>query len=131
MKRENITPKIIELAREIAEYWRMEIYVGCWILDGGMIKLVFLKRGQFIYVIVGEEKRMTVSGNVIPIPSISDCLEKLRELKLRYIFHAWELDEILVSLISDEDSTVIIDQLKSDNLYEALLSALLEVLKEK
>jgi len=40
MKQSDITKKVIELSKKIAEHWRMEIYVGGWIC------LIQIKRGK-------------------------------------------------------------------------------------
>ena len=132
MKEQNIIPRVEELAGEIAKYWRMPIYKGCWIKIGGKIQLVSNCNNNYFYTGCNYVKNQWTNrkGSGIPIPSISDCLEKLRELKLRYIFHAWELDDILVSLIDDEKGDVIVDQMKATALHESLLSAVLAVLEE-
>ena len=137
MKKSDITLKIIELAKKIAELWRMEIYVGCWILDNdgkpALLEKVY-KDDKFMGG-YGSHIRYFSKSNpkIYPIPSISDCLEKLKELGLRYIFHAWELNEVYVQIISDKAKDVIIDQQETcfTTLHEALLSALLEVLQKQ
>ena len=132
MNQQQITDEVKRLAKEIAKYWRMEIYKGCWVKIGGKIQLVSNCNNNYFYTGCNYVKNQWTNrkGSGIPIPSISDCLEKLRELKLRYIFHAWGLDKILVSLIDDEKGCVIVDQVEAPTLHEALLSALLEVVKK-
>lgn len=114
MRESDITPEVIELAKEIAEIWRMEIYVGCWIIhkDGGIPHLV--STGVQFYE----------NEHQISIPSISDCLEKLRELDI----------EPDISIDANGNTYLKYDDpLKMylyDSCHEALLSALLEVLKK-
>ena len=139
MKESDITPKIIEKSKELAEYWRMELAYGSWVAVHfsklGLAPLLF--DGEWSSGVPSDslyhEKTMELfqKDKWFPIPSISDCLEKLMELRLRYIFHAWELDEILVSLIDDEKGDVTVDQMKATTLHEALLSALLEVVSHE
>jgi len=126
MKQQTITPKIIELAKKIVELWPMPIYEGCWEVHEQRDRPVLVDKDiEEIAKLHPDEHRCW-----FPIPDIGDCLEKLRELKLRYIFHAWELDDILVSLIDDEKGDVIVDQMKATALHESLLSAVLAVLEE-
>ena len=138
MKESDITQPVIEKCKEIAKHWRMEIYEGCWVLHGGLVKLVFLKRGQFIYIITGEEKLMVVDGDVTPIPSISDCLRKLDSVgMIVYNSGQWEqgidhhdLPDVWMLVIrkryGNKSSEI---EIKSKSLHEALLSALLEAVE--
>ena len=78
MKEKDITPEVIKLSKEIAELYRMEIYKGCWVgwsSDDGL-DLVTTELG--VAFLNKSEKRLW-----FPIPLISDCLEKLRELGWR------------------------------------------------
>ena len=133
MKESDITPEVIAKAKEIAEIWRMEIYEGCWVLHGGLVKLVYQKLGQFISVIIGHQKGEFLSGDLIPIPSILDCLKKLdnsppeigihysgEKYRVNISFDVWGFSEYPRSV-----STT------SNTLHQALLSALLKVLTKK
>jgi len=91
MKQSDITPEAIRLSKEIAKYWRMEIYEGCWFWDAE-VGYLFMVHEVFDSTWVDDE---------YPIPSISDCLEKLGNCA---------------------DIKVV---------HEALLSALLEVVKHE
>ena len=119
MNKKHITPEIIKLSKEIAKYWRMEIYEGCWVLQGGLVKLVYQKLGQFTRVIIECEKRDVLEGNLIPIPSISDCLEKLSGITTSI---EKELLGLVTNLWRGYHTNII-------EFHETLLSALLEVLK--
>ena len=120
MKESDITPKVIELAKEIVKYWRMEIYEGCWITraeaSGHETTLITARKldeiehyGFGAYINVG----------FFPVPSISDCLEKLREL-------GWHTD---YQPIPSYLATTLIGQKNIQELHEYLLYVLLKVLK--
>ncbi len=125
MKESDITQPVIDKCKQIAEYWRMEIYEGCWIvLWNGQIKLIDCESKEDLDEDGYSDKDLT------PIPSISDCLEKLDELgwvvwvgnaddsevKSPWVCHIYKIDEYK-------------EENYGDNPLEALLSALLEVLK--
>ena len=135
MKESDITQPVIEKCKEIAKHWRMEIYVGCWIC------LIQIKRGKKKFnpelvdgkiFWIDKDTRQLYWGSFgeihkkeyIPIPSISDCLEKLREL------------EVEPDISIDANGSTYLqydDPLKMylyDSCHEALLSALLEVVKK-
>lgn len=130
MKESDITPKVIELAKEIVKYWRMEIYEGCWITraeaSGHETTLITARKldeiehyGFGAYINVG----------FFPVPSISDCLEKLRELQY-YVQWNDNLDFYEVFIWKNLDDVPKSIKCKW-KLHEALLAALLEVLKEE
>jgi len=122
MKKQDITPKIINLAKRIAKYWRMEIYEGCWLFDVQNQRLTLAQISS-----QADAKEL----GFIPIPSISDCLKKLRELELRYIFHKYNLRKVSVSIIDNKARTILFQSRKNfPILHEALLNALLNVLKK-
>ena len=110
MKESDITQPVIDKCKQISEHWRMEIYVGCWIICSYLkMDVVVLHHGVSIY-----------KGELIPIPSISDCLEKLRELRALSAFGGGATKAITAFLMG---------QITITKLHESLLSALLEVLK--
>jgi hypothetical protein len=117
MRKEQITPEVIELSKKIAEKWRMDIYPGCWYCYTNYSPEDFIRQypADKIYP-MGDFDRIT------PIPSIADCLQELKG-KFR-------------KLTICNDGKCEIEYLLSDGSYycventphEALLSALLEVL---
>ena len=141
MKQSDITERIIELSREIAKYWRMEIYEGCWIYDEVEERLVlFGKDTQLIlngklltYSLLiksdtTKELAQVTSGKFFPIPSISDALGKLRELdwciEMTYICEP----KIELNYVKGGER---FKQIKAEGntLHETLLSALLKMMK--
>lgn len=139
MKRENITPKIIELAKKIAEHWRMEYYPRCWTFfelptDNKYLGWCMDKYREHagviqIYLEKTESFTWQKPDTVIFVPSISDCLEKLREFAEENIQIFIDMSLIWVVTINafSKKSRVFTE---SRNLHEALLQALLTVLKE-
>ena len=85
MQEKDITTPIIDKCKELAKHWRMEIYEGCWVHLEEWEEKIFL-----VTEVNGEDIEVSgfhwistrgfFSGEDFPIPSISDCLEKLREL---------------------------------------------------
>ena len=116
MRKEEITQEIIEKAKELAEYWRMEIYEGCWVYDklDNVLDLVFGGRKYWF------DRGFLKTETFIPIPSISDCLEKLRELKPK-------------SPVRMKVSIAVLEYLMNKTtfakFYKTTISAILEVLK--
>lgn len=117
MKRSDITPKIIELSKEIAKYWKMEIYEGCWI---------YVAHEMFLIKIPSIIKER--NWNFIPIPSIADCLRKLRKLEQEGTIQKGKTKH-------DEATNPLLDYILGmtslTELHEVLLFALLEVLKKE
>ena len=134
MKQSDITPKIIELSKQIAEYWKMEIYEGCWvnISRDDTQKIVLATKvnclGFYWRSPDMNDFRFFACPEDFPIPSISDALEKLRELdwciEMTYICEP----KIELNYVKGGER---FKQIKAEGntLHEALLSALLEVLK--
>ena len=111
MKESDITPEVIKLSKEITRFWMMVSYEGGWVYYPALKKLMLYK---------------TYQGRVetwFPIPSISDCLEKLRE-KYKLLPQNWkdDLDEGFYNVLNYYISI--------SKFHEWLLSALLEVLKK-
>lgn len=128
MKRSDITPEIIRLSKEIAKYWRMEIYEGCWVRVANKTRMVIGVQDEFYYTqdsFNWGHPQWTIKAG-FPIPSISDCLEKLMELGIdSYEWVAlkngrWE--------VFTYENDVCVHR-KASSFHEALLSALLEVLR--
>jgi hypothetical protein len=125
MKKSDITQPVIDKCKQIAEYWRMEIYEGCWYVDIDLVRLWQLKEIP------------SFPSEVFSIPSISDCLEKLREGRWIAFHVYWGIfaKKFVVEIqhYPPTGTTSMIikkHQHTSESLHEALLSALLEVLKE-
>jgi len=122
MKKSDITQPIIDKCKQLAEHWRMEIYVGCWIVTNFGTKLI-IKHPT-------EIPHFRNRGDFTPIPSIWDCLEKLRELGFKAIIHFdYPGDEPMVDAFWFRAIPPLLkSHKKSPSFHEALLSALLEVL---
>ena len=131
MKQSDITPKIIDLSKRIAEKWRMEIYEGCWgilpndnklFLITEKIKGISHNGFRAIYPILPSFGKTTLmASDHIPIPSIEDVLSRLVQLEgatAKYIL-AKRCDDVLLGHITVTE------------FHEALLEALLAVLEEK
>jgi len=127
MKESDIVPKVVELAKEVAKYWKMEIYEGCWVkmVDG----LLLVKEKQNIKNLKQEKKRKESWHQWFPIPSISDCLEKLREYANENI--TIFIDTSMIWFVTLDMYTQKKKTNQSKSLHEALLSALLAALKEE
>ena len=137
MREKDITKEVIRLSKEIAEHWRMEIYVGCWIC------LIQIKRGKKkfnpelvdgkIFWIDKDTKQLywgsfgEIHKEDIPIPSISDCLEKIRELG--YCMRLEDQPDFYEFGIWDDVEYAPIATGADQNLHQCILSALLEVVK--
>jgi len=129
MKEQDITPKVIELARKITKHWRMEIYEGCW---------VFLRWPTPFLVRDEHSVEWAIEQNAIPIPSISDCLEKLLELgyesmnlQRRPLQFPWMTDIWDKESHDLEADTIKRWRNKDETLHEVLFSVLLKALKEE
>ena len=124
MREKDITPEVIRLSKKIAELWRMEIVKGVWYIDD-VDDTPFLAAGNY-------------SPIFLPIPSISDCEQKLVELgyesinllrrpfKLPWMIDVWDkeshdLDADTIKTGENEDET----------LHGALLSVLLKALSKE
>ena len=112
MREKDITPEVIRLSKAIAELWRMKIYVGCWVIT--LREVVYLIKSE------SEIEWIEEDHGGIPIPSISDCLEKLKELDSEWRTH---------QLVAVFDGLLTYDIMTIQIFHEALLSALLEVLR--
>lgn len=127
MREKDITPEIIKLSKEIAEIWRMEIYEGCWIVTEEHPKWARLVTGA------SDNKCRVLAvhyytDDCIPIPSISDCLEKVAEYAAENI--TIFIDASMIWFVTLDMYTKKKKTNESKSLHEALLSALLAVLKE-
>lgn len=146
MNRNDITEKIIELSRKIAELWRMDIYRGCWIVckDTGKLFLVEVveewKDGDVSYDLSEGDGIQTepiasfkehVDNFFIPIPTIHDVLRKLRELKFNYDIASYRTRKIISLAIYNPNSFANGMQFESESLREVLLTALLQVLESR
>jgi len=145
MKQQDITPKIIELAKAIAELWRMPIYVGCWMMvkgddnwkithkvdTGGFTLILFdshwkLESGALYHTDLPNAYR-----EFFLIPDIGDCERKLLRLGFTYRTDRL-LSCVVIQLYDPEDEGKPYGkEMQGVNTHEALLSALLEVLKEQ
>lgn len=133
MKESDITSEIIVKAKEIVKYWRMEIYEGCWVVNQSKTwrEVSSIKKEAVIRdegaVLIYTKSQIRNYELAVPIPSISDCLEKLRELEvgvalqdhlfLMYAVGTWDSETSKFKPTADASTPL-----------EALLSALLEVL---
>ena len=147
MKREQITPEIIELSKKIAEKWRMDIYFGGWAI------VLFERLGEQPILYNGEwscgapsdslyhEKTMKLytQDKWFPIPSMGDCLEKLRELGIpvqikdrrdRYAESRGWTHQLAFGHPNKKSAYKSWGGVINGTLHLALLSALLEVLGE-
>jgi len=138
MKKQDITPEIINLAKRIAEYWKMEIYEGCWIQNNyGKPCLELVTKTHLKSYLI---ESVTPEKHWFPIPSISDVLLKLDELNMiiynlgqleqgvdyRYLSDIWIV--VIRKRYRDKSSEV---EIKAPSLHEALLTALLGVLEKE
>ena len=123
MKQSDITPKIIDLSKRIAEHWRMEIYEGCWyVLKNSSILGCWFSWGDRAY-----------TDEIVLIPSIEDVLEKLDDLgfmwnfqrtdKGDYQFHIYPLPTWVVPKYRK-------NYFETKDKHETVLLALLEVLRK-
>ena len=130
MNKKHITPKAIELSKEIAEYWRMEIYKGCWVCviqvkKGGEKFNRKLIDGKTYWIDKDTQQLYWGSfgkiheNDYFPIPSISDVLKKLSGITTSI---EKELLRLVTNLWRGYHTNII-------EFHKALLSALLEVLK--
>ena len=136
MRKADITTPIIEKCEQLAKHWRMEIYEGCWVE-------VTIGRKTVCHTVgyIGEDALYRVNtglalfhvaraDELLPIPSISDCLEKLRELNW-YPEMAWITEpRVRIDYLCSGKSSQVIQIKQGDTLHEALLSALLEAVKK-
>ena len=136
MKKQSITKEVIRLARKIAEYWRMEIYEGCWVLRRGEVPdnpvLVDKEIINLLNDVGYGDEDITI------IPSISDCEQKLVELGYEFmnLMRRPFKDPWMVKVWDAESHDLDADTIKrwdnkGETLHEALLSTLLEVLKNE
>ena len=118
MREKDITKEVIRLSKEIAEHWRMEIYEGCWFVSG-------LDGQPILYKDILYDPDYKKPD--IPIPSISDCLEKIRELG--YCMRLEDQPDFYEFGIWDDVEYAPIATGADQNLHQCILSALLEVVK--
>ena len=124
MRKEEITDKLIELSRKIAKYWRMNIYEGCWYL----YQDINGEHPILCNIIHGNQSHYRAFMEYcVPIPTISDALRKLGEL---------EGDSF--AIVKDADGWYFewgprpnAYTENHNTLYEALLTALLQVLESR
>lgn len=142
MKEKDITKEVIKLSKEIADSWRVEIEKFGWFslnCDPSPFNLdnyTFWKEGECIYqsthdLLDPNQVTIYTKREWFPIPSISDCLEKLRELGWRnYQFSFAEDGKIEMHILHipftfrAEEEIIV-----QGTPLEALLSALLKVLR--
>lgn len=145
MKESDITDEVIRLSKEIAKYWRMNPDKGSFVrivTDEGEDRTHLVECAAYDKKEINDcfwlENGTDIEINdrwVIwfPIPSISDCLEKLRELvsgtHVVFVEYPKEGDCSVTFYCPDADMDEYIYLAKTP--HEALLSALLEVLKER
>ena len=132
MNKKHIMPEIIELSKELANYWRMPIYEGCWVCviqvkKGGEKFNRKLIDGKTFWIDKDTRQLYCWSlgkiheNDYFPIPSISDCISKLIELDPE-----WRTAAIVANFHG-----VLMGNIPLDEWHLALLSVLLEVLKEE
>jgi hypothetical protein len=145
MRKENITPRVIELAKEIYEAGvRFEPYVGMWVIYENDTRLCL---GKTI-VKIGKDKyearlllfaMTTVVENkeLIPIPDFLDCVRWLREkgcgvdiidirdegFLLEFFKNTWNEE---VGYIKMWEGSI-----ESKSLLEAILSCVLQVARRE
>jgi len=136
MKESDITTPVIDKCKQLAEHWRMEIYEGCWVSVEHMGSTLELIIGSDKPRADGKDNRDLFSGgNCIPIPTFSDCLDKLRELGCPLEIKPIKVQKWKWRLTWGEPYKIkkpwggITNCKDISALHEALLSALLEVLK--
>jgi hypothetical protein len=139
MKESEITPEIIQLSKEVAEYWRMEIEPGHWVYlecpdTDTVLWLVgatdiFKERELELESHGTRECAYIMPEEATLIPSISDCLEKLEGL--------FGIIQIAINYPKKGGAVIVFDDdcegmhgFFGDTLHEALLSTLLEILKQ-
>lgn len=138
MRKEDITPEVIGLAKEISSYWRMEIYEGCWYQYTSLNPLNDEEESCLLLNSdrepISPQKQLDAPtndifrGKYIPIPTIADCSDKLRELGYKYLIE-YDCDGHWLRVYGGKEkyrSFEVDHQCE----HEALLSALLSVLKE-
>lgn len=137
MRKSDITDEVKRLSKEIAEYWRMEIYEGCWIRVGNKTRLILNIVEEYFftndYYPGGNPQFKKKSG--FPIPSISDCERKLVEmgyesmnLQRRPFKNPWMADIWDKESHDLEANTIKRWEDKGKTLHEICLSVLLKVL---
>ena len=130
MKKSDITEEVIRLSKEIAGYWRMEIYEGCWI-----IAFDELIRFHPVHMRLDGIGLKFLNGacdrNWFPIPSISDCLAKLKEMGYMLKIKSYAKEWLVELYEMDENEQVIYLDIGRDSLHLALLSALLDVVQDE
>ena len=132
MKQSDITPESIKLSKQIAEFWRMEIYEGCWVSK--KVRKLVTKDEKIICKEIWKTRlyngRTTIikEGECFPIPSISDVLTRLQELD--YILSIWQRGDKMFAVTASRPMGMGRSK-TSESLYVALLQSLLSVLKGK
>ncbi len=136
MEESQITPEVIKLSKQIVEHWRIEIYGGCWLTKDSKsaLKTLALVTGTDKWRIYFYELNWGNTSNHknkmdewFPIPSISDCLEKLRERSefMPDYYNKKHFDRSLLNIFKN----YIKGEFTVEKVHYWLLSALLEVLK--
>jgi len=136
------TKEEISLCKQVAEKHRKDLKVGDWLLKDEEIGLVQDIKidsvfNEWLITFLIESEEVLGSGcirqndpDIIPLWTISDCLEFLREKKLRFTLYACELNEYSMSIIDDKN-TIIVDTIGAKTPLEACLKAVLAVLEEE
>ena len=134
MEESDITQPVIDKCKQITEYWRMEIYEGCWVIsqrkEWKNVSDIEMKADitDDSIVLIDNVSKVQIPSLTIPIPSISDCLEKLRELNYKYgIEYDHDGHWIHIHGGKEEWYSANFDH---QDAHIALLSALLEVLRK-
>jgi len=121
MRRNEITPELIELSKRAKELgFPQDVERGDWVCD---------VTDDELYLI----ETLKEEGDVL-ILSFSRCLEWLREMGWKYIVHAWEHEEIYVSLYHDETKKCIPEgarEYPEKTHHEAIAKAVVKMLEEE
>jgi len=137
MNQKQITDEVKRLAKEIAKLWRMELYEGCW------VQVAIESDAHQDRLLMFNPEKMFIDGKMLrfsngyyydewfPIPDIGDCERKLLRLGFTYRTDRL-LSCVVIQLYDPEDEGKPYGkEMQGVNTHEALLSTLLEVLKEQ
>jgi len=149
MKQSDVSQPIIDKCKELAKYWRMKIYEGCWVMvrgdedweithpvnDDGFTLILFDTHWSLVAGALYHDELPNAYREYFLIPSISDCLEKLYNQHFRvyisgphYNYPENNNEWYSVEVIDMEDSEDTLTTICVPSLHEALLSALAGVL---
>lgn len=128
MRKSDITPKIIELARKIAEHERMDVYEGCWVCVYKYWR-VHPENKELEVFLVKDTLVWWNKESFFPIPTISDALRKLGELNLNYRLQEVNAGHEFGIWDDPEDEPLAADCKKQP--LESVLTALLQTLESR